>query len=322
MTPLQFFITPADQTSLQGYAWLPEVSAQKGIVWLVHGFGEYALRFQRLAETLTEAGFCVIGYDHRGHGDSSGPRGFAPSYQHFLDDLNTVRVQASDMQFFQEINSHAVANQFIWAHSFGGGLALNYLLKEVGAKASLPKLSGYLVTSPWLRLSEPPKPLLVAAAWLIHLIYPKFVIESDLDPEKVSADPAVQAQYAQERDDPKGKVHGKISYTLFSGAREAGDYAIQNARRVKQLGIPVRLVHGGKDQVTSAEASREFAEIANTGCDANEPAVVFDLRANMLHETHNELNWAELTANNIKWLSGLCLEPVQEQPALDEASSA
>lgn len=316
MVPLQFFITTADQSALQGYAWVPPESEQKGIIWLVHGFGEYALRYQRLAEKLIAAGFIVIGFDHRGHGDSSGPRGCAPSYAHFLEDLNTVRLQASTMQFFQSFHPHALQNQFIWAHSFGGGLALNYLLRQVSEQAALPKLSGYLVTSPWLRLSEPPNPLLVGAAWLIHLVYPRFVIESDLDPAKVSSDPEIQQLYARERDDPKGKVHGKISYTLFSGARQAGAYAIANAHRVKQLGIPVRLVHGGRDQVTSAEASREFAELANTGCDAASPVVEFDLRANMLHETHNELEGGALLEDNLNWLSALCVTPRVEDVSL------
>jgi alpha-beta hydrolase superfamily lysophospholipase len=273
---------------------------------LVHGFGEYALRYQHVAEALTSAGFCVIGYDHRGHGDSAGDRGCAPSYGHFLQDLNTVRLQTAERSLFQQIDPQAQRRQFIWAHSFGGGLALNYLLRRMGEQAALPNLSGYVVTSPWLRLSDPPNPLKVGAAWLVTLLYPRFVIESDLDPARVSSDPQVQEQYAQERDDPDGKMHGKISYTLYSGAVAAGQYAIEQARRVADLGVPVRLVHGGKDQVTSAEASREFAEIANTGCKDMVLPVTFDLRANMLHETHNEQDRAEVISANVNWLSGLC----------------
>lgn len=320
MSPIRFSVTPQDKNLLQGYAWLPDKNRQKGIVWLVHGFGEYALRYQRLAEDLMDAGLCVIGYDHRGHGDSAGARGCAPSYRHFLDDLNTVRAEGSTQSFFENINTQALTKQFIWAHSFGGGLALNYLLRQVGEQKNLPQLAGYLITSPWIRLSEPPNPLLVGAAWLVQLVYPSFVINSDLDPKKVSADPQIQAQYAQERDDPQGKVHGKISHTLFSGAVEAGEYATHHARRVKEIGIPVRLVHGGKDQVTSAEASREFAEIANTGCDDAHQAVEFDLRANMLHETHNEVDRDDLVAENIRWLSHLCEEPVTRTDT-DEAAA-
>jgi len=308
MAPLQFFVTTKDQASLHGYVWIPSTETHRGIVWLVHGFGEHVLRYQKVAEALLAEGFCVMGCDHRGHGDSSGARGCAPSYTHYLEDLNALREQAPQMQFFEKISQHAVRHQFFWAHSFGGGLALNYLLRGVGDQLDLPRLSGYLITSPWLRLSEPPNPLLVAGAWLMRLIYPKFVINSDLDPARISADPLVQSQYAKERDDPQGKLHGKISYTLFSGAVKAGAYALAQAHRVKSIGVPVRLVHGGKDLVTSAEASREFAEVANAGCDPARPAVEFDLRANMLHETHHELDSESLLAENIMWLKGLCLE--------------
>ncbi len=48
------------------YVWAP--GKPKGIVQLAHGVGEHALRYERLAQDLVNAGYAVYADDHRGHG--------------------------------------------------------------------------------------------------------------------------------------------------------------------------------------------------------------------------------------------------------------
>ena len=47
--------------------WLPE-GELRAVVQIVHGVAEYALRYDPLAQYLTEHGFLVCGEDHLGHG--------------------------------------------------------------------------------------------------------------------------------------------------------------------------------------------------------------------------------------------------------------
>lgn len=50
------------------YKW--KSGKPRGIVQIVHGLGEYAVRYERLAQALVNAGYTVYADDHRGHGQT------------------------------------------------------------------------------------------------------------------------------------------------------------------------------------------------------------------------------------------------------------
>lgn len=53
------------------YVWQAVgVPAPRGIVQILHGVGEYALRYDELAQNLAAAGYTVYADDHRGHGQT------------------------------------------------------------------------------------------------------------------------------------------------------------------------------------------------------------------------------------------------------------
>ena len=52
------------------YRWTTKQEI-KGIVQLVHGMTEYALRYDYFAEKLCENGYTVYAHDQRGHGETS-----------------------------------------------------------------------------------------------------------------------------------------------------------------------------------------------------------------------------------------------------------
>jgi len=59
-------------------------------VLVVHGLGEHGGRYAEVARTLTEAGWCVVAHDHRGHGESGGRRGVIDAPDDLLADLARV----------------------------------------------------------------------------------------------------------------------------------------------------------------------------------------------------------------------------------------
>lgn len=71
MTDTGTFTSPSDGTSLATFAWAPE-GDPRGVVQIAHGLAEHSLRYARVAEALTAAGYAVHAADHRGHGASIG----------------------------------------------------------------------------------------------------------------------------------------------------------------------------------------------------------------------------------------------------------
>src|SRR5512137_1839152 len=82
-----------DGLSLVGREWKP-AGAVRGAVCLVHGIGEHTGRYTHVADAYNQAGYALLGLDLRGHGLSAGPRGFTPSYDAFLDDIDVLLGEA------------------------------------------------------------------------------------------------------------------------------------------------------------------------------------------------------------------------------------
>ncbi len=58
----------AEGVTIHYYTWAAK--SPKGIVQIAHGLGEYALRYEGLAQALVSAGYSVYADDHRGHGQT------------------------------------------------------------------------------------------------------------------------------------------------------------------------------------------------------------------------------------------------------------
>ncbi|MEO6827086.1 MAG: alpha/beta hydrolase [Microbacteriaceae bacterium] len=70
-SPQQRTFIDAHGVTIHFYAWRvenPRAENPRAIVQLEHGIGEYALRYQQLADRLNDAGYAVYADDHRGHG--------------------------------------------------------------------------------------------------------------------------------------------------------------------------------------------------------------------------------------------------------------
>jgi len=87
---------------------------------------------------------------------------------------------------------------------------------------------------------------------------------------------------------------------MYFSCAEAGLWALE---RAAEFALPLLLMHGGADRLTSAAASREFAAKIKDGCAYKEWDGLF-------HEIHNEPEQQQVVAFMIDWLNQIALRDV------------
>ena len=114
-----------ERDEVQGWIYVPACKP-KGIIQLVHGFGEHSRRYFHMIVAFMDAGFIVAADDHVGHGKTAivndtwgdwGEKGFRTMMEdeHSLTEL--VRKMYPDLPYF------------LFGHSMGSFIARDYIAK-------------------------------------------------------------------------------------------------------------------------------------------------------------------------------------------------
>jgi len=262
-----------DQTKMIGRVWIPIIPS-KAVIALVHGMGEHSGRYKKLAAFFTEQGYAVIAFDQRGHGKSEGKRGHVSNYSVLIDGIDELLDKA-----FIQFKDKPI---FLYGHSMGGNLVLNYILRKPF------KVKGAIVTAPWLKLAFEPSPIIVKLARIMRNVWPGFSQSSGLNTKHLSRDSDIIKAYERDR-----YVHDKISSSFYMGVYEAGLYALRHAAELK---TPLLLMHGTEDKITSETASRRFAE-------SSKLLTEYKDWEGFYHEIHNEPEKMEVFQHTLQWLN-------------------
>jgi len=247
---------------------------RRGVVCIVHGMGEHSGRFGHVAAAFAAAGYAVLAHDQRGHGRTAGKRGHTPSYEALLDDVGLLLHLAEQR--------YPGLPRFLYGHSMGGNVVLGFTLRKQ------PPLAGVIATSPWLTLAFAPPSAKVRLARFMNRLWPSYSEAAGLNAADLFR-PAEEAT-AVYRGDPY--VHDAISVRFFTAIHAAGLWSLAHADR---LAVPLLLMHGTADRITSFEASRQFAETT--------PQELCTFRAweDGYHELHNEPFRQEVIESMIAW---------------------
>lgn len=130
-------IKASDNKDLAYYSFVP--AAPQAIVIFYHGAGFWSGElYQHFVKQLAENHNigCYL-FDIRGHGNSQGARGDAPSIKQVWDDVTTA------INFVNK--QHLGIPLYLGGHSSGGGLVLNYSNYH-----HHPLIKGYLFIAPYL----------------------------------------------------------------------------------------------------------------------------------------------------------------------------
>jgi alpha-beta hydrolase superfamily lysophospholipase len=261
----------ADGISFYGQGWLPE-GEPKAAVALVHGLGEHSSRYQHVGEALTRAKYALISFDLRGHGKSSGQRGHLPAFEAFMQDIDHLLAEAA-----QRFSGKP---RFLYGHSLGGILVLNYALRRK------PDLAGVVATSAGLRTALERQTAKVAFVKILGSLFPSLGMRSGLDPQTISRDPAVVQAY----------IHDPLAHDLATPA--FGKNMLAAIRwayaHASEFPVPLLIMHGTADLLAFSHGSQEFAALVPRDC-------TLKLWDGLYHETHNDPEKDQVLAYLVGW---------------------
>lgn len=249
------------------------VERVRAVIALVHGQGEHIGRYQHLARFFNQHHIAIVGIDLEGHGKSGGKRGHAASVDHLLDDIGVL------LQHTQEV--YPGVPTFLYGHSMGGGLCLNYVIRRQ------PTLQGLVVTGPWIRLAFEAPAIKVWAGRMLRKFMPALSLPTGLVANFISHDADVVNAY---KNDPL--VHAQMSAAAGIALLEAAEYLNQYAGKMP---VPTLVQHGGDDKLTSAPASKEF-------CNRVGGKIWHKEWPGLYHEIHNEPSQQEVFQYTLDWM--------------------
>ena len=241
-------------------AWYARPKIVRGAIVLVHGFGEHSGRYKdAVIPRLLEENLAVFCYDNIGHGKSGGKRGHCHSYTALLELLDNMIAKARLLNPNKPI--------FLYGHSMGGNLVLNY---DMRIKS---ELAGIVATSPYLKLAfQPPKWKMVLGKLMLGMI-PSVTMSSGLDPQHISR---INQEVEKYIADPL--VHDRVSPMYSFPIMEGGEWAINNASKIKTSTL---LLHGTGDKIIDYRATEKLHK--NSNC------TQLHLIEGGYHELHNDV---------------------------------
>lgn len=278
--------TTGDGENLALYEWPldawasemgPDAPPPRAVVLIVHGLGEHAGRYEKLARRLLDWGFAVRAYDQRGHGNSSGERGVLPSETTLLDDLAEVvddtRERCLRLPQLPSLSGEVHPIPLILlGHSLGGLVASRFVSLNIrpveGLVLSSPALDTDLGFSQKLMLSVLPG------------VAPNFCVSNGLDARYLSHDEHVVAAYRADK-----LVHDRVSARLGRFIATAGPATIAAAQN---WSTPTLLMYAGEDRLVNPDGSRAFAREASTSRAVRPGTVTFKCFTSLYHELFNE----------------------------------
>lgn len=270
----EFSLKTFDGLTLYGQCWKPE-SVSRATLVLIHGSFEHSGRYRDTAAAFVQKGFSVYGFDLRGHGRSDGVRAAVNNFSDFVRDAHDVVLYASRQEQGRPV--------FVITHSVGGVIALLYALTYAPSY-----VSGFVLSSPALKLYASFSPLAVAFAGIASKLFPKFEVDS-LNPRFLSRDPAVVSAFTNDPFCFRGGFPAASAMKLVRSQQEI-------VASLSKFNYPLFILHGTEDKLASIEGSRLLYQQAGS----SDKSIRY--YEGFYHELFNEPQKERVIADILAWL--------------------
>ncbi|MFN3297245.1 lysophospholipase [Caldimonas sp.] len=225
-----------DGTLLSLRTWPAPEGRVRATVLIVHGLGEHSARYEHVATRLRDWSFQAVGYDHRGHGLSLGPRGSLQKDDDLLTDLATV---------IDRVREQHPGPLVLFGHSMGGLTVARFVAGE------LRPVDAVMLSSPALDIGL--STLQRGALKASYSLTPTLQLPNGLDVSGISRDPDVVIAY---KNDPL--VHDRITPRLVHFMLTGGEFVRARAPLWKH---PTLLMWATADRLVRPAGSATFAAL-------------------------------------------------------------
>ena len=257
-------------TKLHLRSW--RAAAPRAIVIIVHGVNSHSGQYLWSGERLAASGFAVFAYDHRGRGQSEGPRFYIDDISDYAEDLGTVIALAKSREPGLKV--------FLLGHSAGGVVSCIWALDHQRVFA------GFICESFAYRVPAPA--LVLSIVRFLGKVAPKLPVLT-LKMKDFTRDP--QALAALDAD--------PLTLKEVQPARTVAallDATDRMTREFSTLTLPLLIIHGTLDKATVPAGSQFFYD------NAGSKDKTLKLYEGHFHDLLNDVGKEQVLADIVSWI--------------------
>jgi alpha-beta hydrolase superfamily lysophospholipase len=251
---------------------LEPLTAPKAAIILIHGHGDHSGGLQNISDCLVRNNYIVYAFDLRGHGQSSGKRGYIRSWNEFRGDLHEFRKLV-------ELDQPDIP-LYIIGHSLGGLITLDYAIDYSegvdGIVAIAPGISYEVTILEKLGIS------------LMSKVKPDYSINKSGSFKLVARDSSKFAKYYSDV-----LRHNMVTPGLGRGLIQAISRVEEQQQSLK---LPILLQYGLADKITPPNKLRKFL---NSVASEEKQAIEY---ASAKHRPFDEMGKKKFLGDLVGWL--------------------
>ena len=208
---------------------------------IVHGYGDHSGRYAHFMNWMAKRCITCLAFDFRGHGRSSGRRGYVTNWQEHLDDLSS---------FLARPELAPDGPLFLLGHSHGA-----LVVASAAVQGRLPAhIRGVILSSPYFRNRVPVPPYKHALNSIANLFLPWLPIRTGITVEWLSSD----SEMCRDRQcDPLALGHATPRW--FSTMQHAQRQVLDLAANFR---LPLLMLTAGADPIADPAIAQHFFQQA------------------------------------------------------------
>ncbi len=266
-------ISNKDEQDLFVHHW--SIDNPKAQLVIAHGYAEHGYRYSHVAEAMIQQHVEVVCYDHRGHGKSGGLQAYVNRFEDFTADLNLILSKSRKVNL----------PQFLFGHSMGGLIAVNYCVTNAESK----KLAGLITSGAAVKIDKDLSPILQMFAPFLSMILPKLKTEP-LDKTTLTRSEEVLDAYMKDPLVYTGGTRARLGAELLAAMKKT-------EARFASLELPYLGMHGTGEKIADPDGTKDLHEKAKS---ADKTLKLYE---GLYHELVNEPEKEQVIADMIDWIT-------------------